>query len=274
MSELSILLPSPVVSGKRFGPPAAGQEDPEVSVVIPCLNEVHTIGRCIDKALCALRDLAVGGEVVVADNGSSDGSVALARARGARVVAVDRRGYGSALQAGIAAARGRYVIVGDADDSYDFRALRPFLEHLRRGCDLVVGNRFRGSILPGAMPWLHRRVGNPLLTGLLNLLFRSPLRDAHCGLRAFRMEAYRSWDLTCSGMEFASEMVVKACLRKARIAEVPVILYPDGRGRPSHLRPFRDGWRHLSLLVRLRIGAWWPRRRAGSVSDRRTHGSA
>jgi glycosyltransferase involved in cell wall biosynthesis len=256
MSEPSILLPSPEVSGQRLAPLAAAHDAPEVSVVIPCLNEARTIAGCIDKALRALRDLAAEGEVIVADNGSTDGSPALARARGARVVVVDRRGYGSALQGGIAAARGRYVLIGDGDDSYDFGALRPFVEHLRQGCDLVVGNRFRGGIRPGAMPWLHRCVGNPLLTGLLNLLFRTPLRDAHCGLRAFRKEAYQSWGLRSTGMEFASEMVVQARLHNARMAEVPVVLGPDGRGRSSHLRSFRDGWRHLSLLVRLRLGAW------------------
>jgi glycosyltransferase involved in cell wall biosynthesis len=271
MSELVLLPASPGTSGNRFAPPAAAHDAPEVSVVIPCLNEARTITRCIDKALRALGDLAVPGEVIVADNGSTDGSPVLARAWGARVVVVDRRGYGSALRGGIAAAHGRYILIGDADDSYDFGQIRPFVESLRRGCDLVVGNRFRGGIRPGAMPWLHRWVGNPLLTGLLNLLFRTPIRDAHCGLRAFRRAAYQSWGLRSTGMEFASEMVVKAWLQNARMAEVPVIQYPDARGRPPHLRPFRDGLRHVSLLARLRLAAW----RAGAwAGQEQTHGTA
>jgi hypothetical protein len=195
--------------------------------------------------------MGVSGEVVVADNGSADGSPELARAEGARVVHVDRRGYGSALQAGIGSARGRYVIMGDADDSYDFSHLDPFVERLRAGYDLVMGNRFRGGIRPGAMPWLHRYVGNPILTGILNLFFRSPIHDAHCGLRGFRKDSYERLGLNTSGMEFASEMVVKACLHRQKISEVPIILYPDGRDRPPHLRSFRDGWRHLRFLLLL-----------------------
>jgi glycosyltransferase involved in cell wall biosynthesis len=225
--------------------------EPEISVVMPCLNEARTVGRCIDKAFAAFRELGVAGEVVVADNGSSDGSPDIARARGARVVDVERRGYGSALQHGIASARGRYVVMGDADDSYDFGHLRPFLDRLRQGDDLVMGNRFRGGIRPGAMPWLHRYVGNPVLTGLLNLFFHSPIRDAHCGLRGFRKDAFDRLALNTTGMEFASEMVVKACLNRQKISEVPVVLYPDGRDRPPHLRSFRDGWRHLRFLLLL-----------------------
>jgi hypothetical protein len=232
-------------------PSCAGEGDPpiEVSIVMPCLDEARTVGRCVDKAVAALRDMGVCGEVVVADNGSSDGSREIAEAHGARVVPVAQRGYGAALQAGIAAARGRFVIMGDADDSYDFSRLEPFVERLRAGDDLVMGNRFRGGIRPGAMPWLHRYVGNPVLTGILNLFFGSPIRDAHCGLRGFRKDAYERLGLTTPGMEFASEMVVKACLQRQKISEVPTVLHPDGRDRPPHLRSFRDGWRHLRFLL-------------------------
>ena len=225
--------------------------DVEVSVVMPCLNEARTVGRCVRQGASAMEDLGIRGEVVVADNGSIDGSREIARAHGARVVHVARRGYGSALQEGIAAADGRYVIMGDADDSYDFSHLEPFIQRLRGGDDLVMGNRFRGGIRPGAMPWLHRHVGNPILTGILNLFFHSPIRDAHCGLRGFRKDSYRRLNLATTGMEFASEMVVKACLNRQKISEVPVILYPDGRDRPPHLRSFRDGWRHLRFLLLL-----------------------
>jgi hypothetical protein len=221
----------------------------EVSVVMPCLNEARTVGKCVDNVLLVLRDLSVDGEVIVADNGSTDASAEIAGAHGARVVHVSRRGYGSALQGGIEAARGRYVFMGDADESYDFGELGLFLERLRCGDELVVGNRFRGGIRPGAMPWLHRYVGNPVLTGVLNLFYRSPIGDAHCGLRAIRKDAYCRLGLNTNGMEFASEMVVKACLHGLRISEVPVVLHPDGRDRPSHLRSFRDGWRHLCFLL-------------------------
>src|SRR5262245_4741773 len=221
----------------------------EVSVVMPCLNEARTVGRCSDKARTSLAELGVAGEVVVADNGSTDGSQDIARSHGARVVPVERKGYGSALMGGIAAARGRFVIMGDADDSYDFTRLGPFVERLRAGDELVMGNRFKGGIRPGAMPWLHRYVGNPLLTGILNLFFRTPIRDAHCGLRGFRKEAYQKLNLTTPGMEFASEMVVKASLHGQAISEVPTTLKPDGRDRPPHLRSFRDGWRHLRFLL-------------------------
>jgi hypothetical protein len=216
---------------------------------MPCLNEARTVGRCVAKAMTALQTMNVRGEVVVADNGSSDGSQEIARANGARVIPVSRRGYGSALQAGIAAARGRYVIMGDADDSYDFSRLEPFVDRLRQGDDLVMGNRFRGGIRPGAMPWHHKYIGNPVLTGILNLFFRSPIRDAHCGLRGFKKNAYDRLHLYTPGMEFASEMVVKACLNRQKISEVPIVLHPDGRDRPPHLRSFRDGWRHLRFLL-------------------------
>src|SRR5438067_671650 len=223
--------------------------DLEISVVMPCLNEARTVGRCVDKALHCLHEMGVRGEVIVADNGSNDGSPGIAEEHGARAVHVTRRGYGSALQAGIAAARGRYIIMGDADDSYDFSRLEQFVARLRAGDDLVMGNRFRCGIRPGAMPWLHRYVGNPVLSGILNLFFRTPIHDAHCGLRAFRKDAYNRLGLRTTGMEFASEMVVKACLNRQKISEVPTVLHPDGRDRPPHLRSFRDGWRHLRFLL-------------------------
>ena len=228
------------------------QDDPyEVSVVMPCLNEAKTVGVCIDKALGCLKKMKVKGEVVIADNGSTDGSQDIARSHGARVVPVAQKGYGSALQGGIADARGKYIIMGDADDSYDFSRLEGFVERLRQGHDLVMGNRFRGGIMPGAMPWLHRYIGNPVLSGILNLFFHSGVGDAHCGLRGFSKESYKRLGLSTPGMEFASEMVVKASLQKQKISEVPVILHPDGRDRPPHLRSFRDGWRHLRFLLLL-----------------------
>jgi glycosyltransferase involved in cell wall biosynthesis len=226
-----------------------GDQDIEVSVVLPCLNEERTVGRCVVKARESLRELGLRGEVIVADNGSSDRSHAVATENGARVVCVATRGYGSALQAGIGAAQGRFVIMADADDSYDLTKLGPFIESLQQGNDLVVGNRFRGGIRPGAMPWLHRYVGNPVLTGILNLFFHSGVGDAHCGLRAFRKDSVQRLGLTTTGMEFASEMVIKACLNRQKISEVPIVLHPDGRDRPPHLRSFRDGWRHLRLLL-------------------------
>ena len=225
--------------------------DVVVSVVMPCLNEARTLESCVCKAQRALRRMGMPGEVVVANNGSTDGSAEIALACGARVIHAERRGYGNALQAGIAAARGRFIIMGDADDSYDFDALEPFVERLRRGDDLVMGNRFRGRIMPGAMPPLHRYLGNPALTGILNLFFHSPIGDAHCGLRGFGKKAYDRLGLTSPGMEFASEMVVRACLLRLKISEVPIVLHPDGRDRRPHLRSFRDGWRHLRLLLLL-----------------------
>jgi hypothetical protein len=237
-------LPERALSGPR---PA--QEELEVTVVMPCLNEALTVGKCVAKAVATLQRLNVAGEVVVADNGSTDGSQDIALAHGGRVVLAERRGYGAALQAGIAAARGKFIIMGDADDSYDFTALQPFIERLRAGDDLVMGNRFKGGIKPGAMPWHHKYIGNPILTGILNLFFRTPIKDAHCGLRAFRKDAYERLGLRTPGMEFASEMVVKAALHKQKISEVPTVLSPDGRDRPPHLRSFRDGWRHLRFLL-------------------------
>ncbi len=221
----------------------------ELSVVMPCLNEAETLGTCIAKAQRSLRELNVAGEVIVADNGSTDGSQDIAARLGARVINVEVRGYGSALMGGILAARGRCIIMGDADDSYDFASLGPFLEKLRAGNDLVMGNRFLGGVRSGAMSPLHRYLGNPILTGLGRLFFHSPCGDFHCGLRGFRKAAVLKMDLRTTGMEFASEMVVKATLDNLRIAEVPTILSSDGRSRPPHLRSWRDGWRHLRFLL-------------------------
>ncbi|HYM66416.1 MAG TPA: glycosyltransferase family 2 protein [Patescibacteria group bacterium] len=216
---------------------------------MPCLNEAETLARCIQKAQHVIEDQGLAGEVVVADNGSTDGSQAIARELGARVVEVPARGYGSALIGGIAASRGRFVIMGDADDSYDFAAIGPMIERLREGYDLVMGNRFRGGIEPGAMPWSHRWIGNPVLTFIGRVFFHAPVGDMHCGLRGFRRAAYDEMRLRATGMEFASEMAIKASLRRMKIAEVPVILRPDGRSRPPHLRTWRDGWRHLRFML-------------------------
>jgi len=224
-------------------------ESMELTILMPCLNEAETLATCIDKARGFLRTHEITGEVLIADNGSTDGSPEIAEGREARVVHVERKGYGSALLAGIQAARGRYVIMGDADDSYDFTNLMPFVEQLRQGSDLVMGNRFRGGIEPGAMPPLHRYLGNPVLTGIGRVLFWNPCGDFHCGLRGFTREAALGMNLRTTGMEFASEMVVKASLMRMRIAEVPTTLSPDGRSRPPHLRSWRDGWRHLRFLL-------------------------
>ena len=224
-------------------------DPPEVSVVMPCLNEAETVAVCIQKARACLADNGVSGEIIVADNGSTDGSQAIAEAEGARVVPVVTKGYGGALMGGISAARGRFVIMGDADDSYDFSALMPFIEQLRDGSDLVMGNRFKGGIAPGAMPPLHRYIGNPLLSGLGRLFFRCPVGDFHCGLRGFSRAAYDRMKLQTTGMEFAGEMVVKSTLLGLRIAEVPTTLSPDGRSRPPHLRSWRDGWRNLRFML-------------------------
>jgi glycosyltransferase involved in cell wall biosynthesis len=221
----------------------------EVTVLMPCLNEAETIGICVKKALACLAEHEIDGEVLVADNGSTDGSQDIARDLGARVVAVPERGYGSALRGGIEAACGRYVIMGDADDSYDFTALAPFVEKLREGYDLVMGNRFKGGIKPGAMPPLHRYLGNPVLTAIGRQFYGSPIGDFHCGLRGFDRQAMLGLGLCTAGMEFASEMVVKATLQKLKITEVPASLSIDGRSRPPHLRSWRDGWRHLRFLL-------------------------
>lgn len=226
-----------------------GCEPVELSIVMPCLNEAETVRICVEKGVRFLRENGVVGEVIVADNGSTDGSQELALGAGARVVDVKDRGYGNALREGMRSARGRYLAMGDADDSYDFLGLGPFLERLRAGDDLVMGNRFRGGIRPRAMPPLHRYLGNPVLTGIGRLFFRSPVGDFHCGLRALSREAFDRLELRTGGMEFASEMVVKATLLGMRISEVPTVLSPDGRSRPPHLRSWRDGWRHLRFLL-------------------------
>lgn len=227
----------------------AAVQTTELTILMPCLNEAETIATCVRKAKNYLDSRGIVGEVLVADNGSTDGSQALAQACGARVLAVPAKGYGAALMGGIEAARGRFIVMGDSDDSYDFSALDPFVEKLRAGYELVMGNRFMGGIKPRAMPPLHRYLGNPVLTGIGRLFFRSPSGDFHCGLRGFRRDAVLSLALTSTGMEFASEMVVKATLRKLRITEVPTTLSPDGRSRAPHLRSWRDGWRHLRFLL-------------------------
>jgi glycosyltransferase involved in cell wall biosynthesis len=221
----------------------------ELTILMPCLNEAATVATCVQKARRFLQRAAIHGEVVVADNGSSDASRALAEQAGARVVEVAERGYGAALSAGVAAARGRFVIMGDADDSYDFERLDSYVQKLREGYKLVMGNRFKGGIRPGAMPKLHRYLGNPVLSFLGRRLFRAKVGDFHCGLRGFDRCALAKLDLRTTGMEFASEMVVKAALAGWRIAEVPTALHPDGRGRAPHLRSWRDGWRHLRFLL-------------------------
>jgi glycosyl transferase family 2 len=222
---------------------------PEVTVVMPCLDEAATIGACITAAQEAFDRLDVEGEIVVADNGSTDGSQRIATELGARVVPVVARGYGSALAGGIVAARGRYVIMGDADGTYDFGAIGPFVERLRAGADLVVGNRFRGGIRPGAMPWLHRRFGNPVLSLVGRRLFGTPCGDIYCGLRAFDRQKIIDLDVRSSGMEFAIEMIVKASMGGLRVTEVPTPLLPDAEGRQPHLRTWRDGWRSIRLLL-------------------------
>ena len=226
-------------------PPAAI----ELSIVMPCLNEVETLATCIRKAQRAIQELELSAEIIVADNGSTDGSQHVATEMGARVVEVARKGYGSALIGGIDAARGLFVIMGDADDSYDFTAIGPLIDRLRDGYDLVMGNRFAGGIEAGAMVWSHRWVGNPALTFISRVFFHTPVGDMHCGLRGFRKDAYEKLHLRATGMEFASEMVVKAALRRMKITEVPVTLSPDGRSRPPHLRTWRDGWRHLRFML-------------------------
>jgi glycosyltransferase involved in cell wall biosynthesis len=222
---------------------------PEISVVMPCLNEAETLAVCIEKAQRTFRNNGIRGEVIIADNGSSDGSVAIAERMRARVVSVAAKGYGSALMSGIAAARGEYVVMGDADDSYDFTSVPAFLGKLRQGFDLVMGNRFKGGIEPGAMPMLHKYLGNPVLTQIGRLFFKAPCGDFHCGLRGFRKAAYERMGLRTTGMEFATEMVVKATVLGMRISEVPTTLSVDGRSRAPHLRTWRDGWRHLRFML-------------------------
>ena len=274
-------------SNQPLLPTLAGAETAlEVSIVMPCLNEAQTVAGCVRMALGFLERHGLRGEVIVADNGSMDGSPEVAAKAGARVVPVAEKGYGSALLGGVAAARGSWIVMGDADASYDFSALEGFIDRLRTGADLVMGNRFLGGVKPGAMPVLNRFLGNPVLTGLGRLFFRSPVGDFHCGLRAFTRAAFMRMDLQTTGMEFASEMVVKATLLGLRVEEVPTSLAPAGRLRPPHLRPWRDGWRHLRFMllysprwlflvpglllmtVGLAVGGWlWPEpRRVGSVT--------
>ncbi|MEP6490367.1 glycosyltransferase family 2 protein [Microcoleus vaginatus GB2-A3] len=227
----------------------SGEYTLELSILMPCLNEAETLEICIEKAQKSLRELDIAGEVIIADNGSTDGSQDIATRMGARVVPVAAKGYGSALMGGIIAARGVYIIMGDADDSYNFSNLGFFVNKLREGFDLVMGNRFQGGIKPGAMPPLHKYLGNPVLTWVGRLFFASPVGDFHCGLRGFRRDSILKLDLQTTGMEFASEMVVKASVYKLRITEIPTVLSPDGRSRPPHLRTWRDGWRHLRFLL-------------------------
>lgn len=222
---------------------------PELSIVIPCLNEAETLSICIKKAQSFFEKEKVLGEIIIADNGSTDGSIEIAENCGAKVVHVSSKGYGSALIGGIKAANGQYIIMGDADDSYDFENLMPFLIKLREGFDLVMGNRFKGGIKKGAMPFLHRYLGNPVLSFIGRLFFKINIGDFHCGLRGFSKEAFNKSNLKTTGMEFASEMIVKASLINLKITEVPTILSPDGRSRPPHLNTWRDGWRHLRFLL-------------------------
>lgn len=244
--------------GRYLGPMASAPPPPdpgpdlELTCLMPCLDEAETLATCVEKALRGLAELGIEGEVLVADNGSTDGSQEIAAAAGARVVPVPTRGYGAALAGGIAVARGRFVIMGDADDSYDWSNLGPLVAALREGADLVMGCRLPkggGTILPGAMPFLHRWLGNPGLSFVGRVLFGCPVTDFHCGLRGFRRNRMRELDLRTTGMEFASEMVIKATLHGLRIAEVPITLHPDGRSRPPHLRTWRDGWRHLRFML-------------------------
>jgi glycosyltransferase involved in cell wall biosynthesis len=233
----------------------SAEPDIELTVLMPCLNEARTLSVCIDKAQQFLLRAGIVGEVLIADNGSTDDSVEMALAHGAQVLHVRQRGYGAALLAGIQSARGRFVIMGDSDDSYDFSGLQGFVDALRQGHQLVMGNRFAGGIAPGAMPALHRYLGNPVLSFVGRLFYRSPIRDFHCGLRGFERSAILGLDLNSTGMEFASEMIVKATLGGLRVTEVPTTLKPDGRDRPPHLRSWRDGWRHLRFLL-VHAPAW------------------
>lgn len=225
--------------------------DPEVSVVMPCLNEAKTIGSCISKTQASFKKHGLSGEVIVSDNGSADDSVKIAASLGAIVVHEPRQGYGNALRKGIESARGKYIVMGDADDSYDFGELHRFVAELKNGWDFVMGTRLRGTILPGAMPWLHRYFGVPALTFVLNLLFWIWISDAHCGLRAFTKYGYNKMKIRSTGMEFASEIIIQAKLQKLRVMEIPITFYPAGRNRQPHLRAFRDGLRNLRLIFGL-----------------------
>lgn len=225
------------------------REVPLVSAIIPCLNEEQSIGICINKVIAAFKAMGIHGEVVVGDNGSTDRSIEIAQSLGARVVHQPVKGYGAAIQAAASAAHGKYLIMADADDSYDWGAIDAFIDILQEGADMVMGNRFAGGIEPGAMPPLHRHFGNPVLSGIGRILHRSSIRDFHCGMRAFTRHAFERIGARSPGMEFASEMVINANRANLVIKEVPIKLYPDKRGRPPHLRSFRDGWRHLSLII-------------------------
>ena len=221
----------------------------ELSIVLPCLNEEITVGNCVKQAVSFLANSGIKGEVIVADNGSTDKSVEIAEKNGARVAHITNKGYGSALMGGFQAARGKYIIMADADEIYDLVHLMPFVEKLREGYDLVMGNRFRGGIKKGAMPWHHRYIGNPILSFIGQLFFRTPAKDFHCGIRGFTHDAIEKMNLQTTGMEFASEIVVKASILGMKVTEVPTTLSPDKRNRPPHLRSFRDGWRHLRFLL-------------------------
>ncbi|MEI7533778.1 MAG: glycosyltransferase family 2 protein [Verrucomicrobiae bacterium] len=224
----------------------------ELTILMPCLNEAETLAQCVEKARLGLERSGLPGEILVADNGSTDGSQAIAEKLGARVVAVPEKGYGSALRGGVRAARGRWIIMGDADSSYDFSDLAGFVKKFQEGNELVMGCRLPvggGTILPGAMPWKNRWIGNPILSFIGRLFFKCPAHDFHSGLRGFTRDAFEKMDLKTTGMEFASEMVIKSTLKQLKIAEVPVTLHPDGRSRPPHLKPWRDGWRHLRFML-------------------------
>ncbi len=236
-------------AGLGATPESMSSEQPEVSVVIPCLNEANSIAVCIDKAMAAFRTACIRGEVVVADNGSTDGSSELAREHGARVVHVEARGYGNALGEGIREASGKFIIMGDADNTYDFSDVPRFLAKWREGYELVLGNRFRGGIKPGAMPWLHEHFGNPAITWILNTFFHGNIGDAYCGMRGFSRALYERADLRCTGMEFALELIIKAMKLGAPVAEIPITLWPGKRGRRPHLRTFHDGWRSLRFML-------------------------
>jgi len=236
-------------AGLGAAPESMSSEQPEVSVVIPCLDEANSIAVCIEKAMAAFRTAGIRGEVVVADNGSTDGSIEIAQKHGARVAKVDAKGYGNALRGGFEEAYGRFIIMGDADDSYDFSEVPRFVAKWREGYDLVMGNRLKGEIKSGAMPWHHRHIGTPVMSAIVNLFFGSGIGDVNCGMRGFTKGLYRQLGLRTTGMEFASEFVIKAAKMGARVAEIPITLWPDRRGRPPHLRSFRDGWRHLRFML-------------------------
>ena len=226
-------------------------ENVEISIVMPCLNEEETLGICIEKAQSTLKSLGIQGEVIVADNGSTDNSVAIAERLGARVVHQPTRGYGAAYLAGFAAAQGQGIIMGDSDDTYDFTDLERFITPLQNGYDFVIGNRFKGEILPGAMPWARRYIGNPILSGMLRILFGTYISDSHCGMRSFTTDAYKCMDLKTTGMEFASEMVIKAVQSELKILEIPIIYHP--RGGESKLNAIRDAWRHVRFMLKYKL---------------------